>query len=202
MIDFNLWKEVLLNPKETFKKQEKNADLGKATVHLVIAGLIAGFIGGLAAAAGLTATGGMAGLGPGITGAGLGIIAFVGSLIITPIVSVVGWLVGSAILYVFALIFQGKGNYTTQSYLLGLYWAPLIIITAILGIIPFIGGILNFLVALYGLYLLTMALKQAHKVSTGKAVAIWIIPVIVLAVLVSILAVGFLMAMMPMMAAI
>jgi len=198
-INFNLWKEVLTKPEETFKKEEKNADLGKGTVNLVIAGLIAGFFSGLAAFAGVSTFGIAAGLGAGMMGAGLGIMAFVFSLIVTPIVAVLFWLIGSGVLYIFAMIFGGKGNYTKQSYLISLYYAPIMVIGAILAIIPIIGGILAFLVMLYGLYLLTLALKQAHQVTMGKAVAIWLIPVVVIALLVAVLAAAFIMTMLPLM---
>lgn len=199
MIDFNLWKEVLTNPIETFKKEEKNADLGQGVIHIAIAGVIAGFIGGLATFTGLTAVGSMGGFGTGMMGAGIGIIAFIGALIITPIVTVIGWLIFSGIIYIFAMIFGAKGDFTKQSYLIALYGAPLMIITSILNIIPFAGGILSFLAGLYGLYLLTMALKQVHKISTGKAVAIWLIPIVVFLVLGAILAGAAYMTILPLM---
>lgn len=198
-IDFKLWKEVLTKPIETFKKQEKNADLGEAVKQLVIAGLIAGFISGLAAFAGLTAVGATGNLGTSMMGAGVGIFAFIAVLIVTPIVLLIGWLIGSAIIYVFAKIFNGKGDFTKQSYLIALFWAPLVIVTTVIGIIPFIGAILGFLVGLYGLYLLTLALKQAHKVSTARAVAIWIVPIVISILLVMVLASAFLLTMLPLM---
>ncbi len=201
MIDFKIWKEVLTKPVEAFKKEEKKADLGKGAMHLIIAGVIAGFISGLAVLFGITAVGTMGGFDSMVMGAGVGVFAFIASLILTPIMSVIGWLIGSGIIYVFAMIFKGKGNFTNQSYLLALYGAPLMVINSILGIIPFIGPILAFLVWLYGLYLLTMAIKQVHKVSTGKAVAIWLIPVVVVAVIAAVLFVGFLMTIVPLMGA-
>ncbi len=200
MIDFNLWKEVLTNPIETFKKEEKKADLGQGVIHLAIAGVISGFIGGLATFTGLTAVGSMGGLGTGMMGAGMGAFAFVGSLIMTPIITVIGWLIFSGIIYAIAMIFGAKGDFKKQSYLIALYGAPLMIITSILNIIPFVGGILGFLAFLYGLYLLTMALKQVHKISTGRALAIWLIPAVVIGLLFVVLAGAAYMTMLPLIA--
>lgn len=199
-LDFKLWKEVLTEPIKTFKKQEKKADLTEAVKQLVIAGLIAGFISGLAALTGLTALGTTGNLGTSMMGAGVGIFVFIVVLIGTPIVLLIGWLVVSAVIYLFAKIFNGKGNFTKQSYLIALFWAPLAIVTTVIGIIPFIGAIIAFLVGLYGLYLLTLALKQAHKVSTAKAVAIWIFPMVVIGLIVVVLAWAFFLTMLPLVA--
>jgi len=179
-LDFNLWKDALVKPAETFKKEEKKADFGKGIKHIGIAGIIAGVILGIAAMAGLTLTGSMFGLGS--LGAGAGIGAFLLLLVITPIYFVIAWLIGSGIIYIFAMIFGGKGDYKTQSYLIAIYAAPLSIILMILMLVPVAGPIINFLIVLYSLYLLTLALKQTHKVTTGKAVLIWIIPVAIVAI--------------------
>ena len=199
MIDFELWKKVLMNLVETFKEQEKKADFTQGFAHIVIAGLIVGFFAGIGSMIGLTAVGAMGGVTAGAMGTGVGAMAFVVSLVVTPITSVIGWLIGSAIIYVFAMLFGGKGDFVKQSYLIALYAAPLMVVSSIVSLIPFVGPILSLLVSLYGIYLLTMSIKQAHKVSTGKAIAIWLVPVVIVAVLVSVLAVGFLMTMLPMM---
>ncbi len=201
MIDFNIWKDVLMEPIKTFKQQEKKADLTQGLIHIAIAGVISGFFTGIAALMGMGALGAMGGVSASLMGAGIGAMAFVISLIVTPIITVIGFIVISAIIYIFAMIFGGKGDYVKQTYLIALYAAPLIVINSVVGLIPFLGGLIAFLVSLYGLYLLTMALKQAHKVSTGKAVAIWIVPILAMIVLAVILGFGFFMAMSPIMAA-
>lgn len=193
---FNLWKDILTKPVETFKKEERNADWGKAVIHLIIAGVIAGFLTGLAVMAGLTAVTGMGGMGAGMIGAGIGAAAFLVSIIVTPLVAVIAWIIVSGILYVFAMIFGAKGDFKNQSYLIALYLAPILVINTIFSLIPIIGPILGFLVMLYGLYLLTMALKQVHKVSTGKAVAIWLVPVLALLVIAALVAAAFITTLM------
>ena len=185
-LDFELWKNAITNPKETFKKEEKKANIGEGVKQIGIAGLITGAIVGIAAMVGLSYAGSVLGI-PGMTaGTGLGVVALLSSIIMTPIFMVIYWILGSGIIYIFSMIFGGKGSFTKQSYLIAIYYAPIMVITSILGIIPVLGPIIGFIVALYSLYLLTMALKQAHKVSTGKAVAIWLVPMIVVMVIVAI----------------
>ena len=186
-LNFEIWKEVLTKPQETFKKQEKKANLGEGIKHIGIAGVIVGVITGIAAWIGMATVGSLLGT-PGLTlGVGIGIAAFLSSVILTPIFAVIWWLIGSGILYIFAMIFGGKGSYTTQSYLIALYSAPLMILSAILVLIPIVGAIVNFLVMLYGLYLLTLALKQVHKVTTGKAVAIWFVPLVIVVIIIAVM---------------
>ena len=178
----DLWMNALKKPKETFSAEKKNADFTTGAIYILIAGVIAGIIGWLTtmmyAAQIKAALGPMASLMP-TTGGG----AFVTNVIVGPIMSVISWIIFGGIILIFAKILGGKGSFVQQLYLMSLYMAPLAILTAILGLIPIIGGILGLLLMLYGLYLLTLATKEAHGFSIGKAVLSWLIPVIILALL-------------------
>lgn len=178
-MDFNLWIDSLTKSVPTFKKEKKKVNLGEGALHMAIAGLITGFITGLyQMVIGSAITSQLFPMASGF----VGVAAFLATLILTPIWFVISWLIVSGILYIFALLFGGKGNYTTQSYLYAIYNAPLSIITTILALIPFVGPFLVFIVMLYGLYLLTMALKIAHNYTTGRAVLTWLAPVLIIVV--------------------
>ncbi|MBI4896210.1 MAG: YIP1 family protein [Candidatus Aenigmarchaeota archaeon] len=184
MIDFNLWKKVLTSPVDAFKKA---GTLSDGLMHIVVAGLISGFISGLAVMLGFSKAG---------LSTGLGIAGFVGALIGTPIMFVIGTLIVSVILLVFAKLLSGKGDYGTQTYCLALYGAPLSIILTIAGLIPIIGALLSALVALYSLYLLTIALRQTHQYTIARAVLTWLIPTVVLGLLVFVMVGNLLLTMM------
>jgi hypothetical protein len=162
MID--LWKNTLLNPKKTFKKEKKKSNLGLGANYIVKAGIVAGIITGIASL--------------NLTSAIISIIAY-------PLISLVSWLFGSGVNYVFAKLLGGKGDYTKQSYLLSLYIAPLSIVSAIITSIPVVGVWLSFFVSIYGFYLLTLALKEAHGYSTGRAILTWLIPFVIIAAIVA-----------------
>lgn len=193
-MDFNLWVESITNPIQTFKKEKKKADLVQGMIHIALAGLVTGVIKGLYDFMIGSVIGGV--LGPmfgqfpigGFMGA-VGAISLVLSIIFTPIFSVIIWLIVSGILYIFAMLFGGKGDYKTQSYLYAIYSAPLSIIITVISIIPII-GILAIIPWLYGLYLLTMALKEAHGYTMGKAVLTWLIPVLILVVIIGIIGIA------------
>lgn len=186
-IDVNLWKEVLTNPAETFKKEEKNVNLTEGVKQLIVAGVIAGVFYGISAAFALNSAS-MLMMGKPMMEAGA--MGFIGALIGTPIATLIGWFIFSAILYVIAKLLNGKGTFDTHMYLIALLYSPIVIIQGVLSVIPIVGAALGILVSLYGLYLLTIAIKQAHKVSTEKAVVIWLIPVIVIALILAAMVVG------------
>lgn len=196
-IDFQKWINALTKPVDTFAKEKGKADWTEAVKHLAVAGVISGIIAGLAAWAGLTAVGLLGGkLFGAAAGATIGAMAFVAAIIMTPITMIIGWIISSGILYIFALLFGAKGNFKTQSYLIALYLAPVMLITTVIGLVPIIGGIVNLLIALWSLYLLTMALKTAHGYSAGRAVATWLLPVIVVVIIFALLAATLLGALL------
>ena len=176
-----LWKEALLNPKQTFKKEKKKADLGSAVKQVFIAGLIAGIITAL------------------VEFSSESLITLVSS----PIAAILGLLLGSGFYYLFARLFGGKGSYREQTYLIAIYSAPLSIISSVVSSILILSAVADslFLLApfllvslglfVYSLYLLTLAFKEAHGLSTGKAILTWLIPlIIVLALLAYVFIVG------------
>ena len=109
------------------------------------------------------------------------------SLVFMPITMVISGIIFGlvivAIMHVFAKLLGGKGTFTEFFYLDAIYTAPILIITGLLNLIPFLGGIAAFLVSLYSFYLLTLVIKEAHQLSTGKAVAVWLVPIIIFVVL-------------------
>jgi len=187
-LNFNVWIESLTKPIPTFKKEKKNANLVEGAMNVAVAGVITGFLSGLFALIfGSTIAGAFFPMASGV----VGVAAFLAALIMTPILSVVSWLIGSGIYYIFAMLLGGKGNYTTQSYLIAIYSAPLSVVSAILGLIPVVGLFIAIIPGLYGLYLLTMSLKEAHSFTTGKAVLAWLLPILILVLLAIIFGLAF-----------
>jgi hypothetical protein len=109
----------------------------------------------------------------------------------------VGFFVISVIFYISAKVFNGQGTFLTQSWLLSLFVVPLSIIAAavgivaaIVGFIPFIGGLVAFLggvvvfaAFVYSIYLAVLAMASAHRLTTGRATAVVLLPLAILFVL-------------------
>jgi hypothetical protein len=102
----------------------------------------------------------------------------------------VGFFVLSGILYLSAKIFGGQGSFLTQSWLLSLFFVPLEMITAVAGIIPFVGGLVGLAALIYGIYLAVLATASAHRLPTGRATAVVLLPLAILALLVCVAAIA------------
>ena len=179
MIDLNkylnLWKRVLTKPEQTFKTEIKKSAPEEFTKNLAIAGLITGFIAGVISAFGLSGT---------ILG---GITTFVLILVAMPLAFIAGTLLNSAILYVFSWLLGGKGSFTNQCYLISLFTAPINIMFYSLIFIPIVNIIAMIGLGIYSLYLLTVALRQAHGFDTSKAILVWLMPIVIVLLLMAIM---------------
>jgi len=162
-IPTDLWVPALMKPKETFSKANKGkaVSLGDAAIVVGAAGLISGLIGAL--------TNSKVGLVEGVIGGAIG--------------GIIGSMVFAGLVWGMAKVLGGKGEYGRQYYLYSLFGAPVTVINSVLGLVPFIGGLLSGLLSLYMLYPLTVSIKEVHKLDTVKAVLAWLVPVIIIAVI-------------------
>lgn len=190
MADLGVFANALRYPKQTFREQGKHASLSSALAYMAAAGIISGLINAVSRI---------------ITGVAaapfIHIVTAVLSLIIMPVVAVASILIWSGIYFLFSKVLKGTGTYTQQTYLISLYQAPLTIISSLL---PFITAIL-FLFAprpvsvlliilgalaltIYSFYVLAAALQVAHGFGFGKALAVAVIPSIVLMAIIALMA--------------
>lgn len=110
--------------------------------------------------------------------------AFVGgaglsSIVTTPLF----FLIGAGLFYLIGRMLGGQGDLGRYAYLLASFQAPLGIITALLGLVPMLGGCLGLLLSIYSLVLTFFATKVGLNLSSGKAIAVIVIPVAVLLLL-------------------
>lgn len=94
-----------------------------------------------------------------------------------------GFFIGVAILFVIAKIFGGTGTFLEQSYAMALYYVPIQAVTALLGLIPFLGGLASIVLGIYEIVLAVFAISASQRLSTGKSVAVVLLPAIILLVL-------------------
>ncbi|MEM7124861.1 MAG: Yip1 family protein [Chloroflexota bacterium] len=195
---FQTWLNAVTQPNEEFYDNERkspNATLGTAIIWIVIAAIISAIVGvigifiGFGALSGsgifdeilsdpeissevrvvmeaFLSGGGFAGL------AGAGLVA---SIIFAPI----GFLIGVGILHLIARLLGGQGDFGRYAYLNAAFQAPIQIVTSVLGLIPFLGGCVSFLLALYSLVLVYFATKTEHQLSQGRSIMVLLIPLII-----------------------
>jgi hypothetical protein len=184
------WQHVLTQPsEETFAQEAQgpNATLTTALIWMVIAGVIAGILGGLRA---VVFAGAAGGLGDALRGMNLppqvanqfGMLMGGGgfmAIIVVPL----GFLIGAGIVHLLATVLGGSGDFGKLAYLIAAYQAPITIAAAIIGLIPFLGGCVATLLAIYGLVLEYFAVKANYGLTQGRALAVVLIPLAIAVVL-------------------
>ena len=181
------WVAVISHPVKFFKKETKASSLSYGAKSVILSGVISAIITialGLAYPQVLSEFAAL--LGTNLTAAVIVLI-----LVGMPLMSVVAWLIVSAVFFVFAKSLGGKGTYTSQSHGIALINSAFNIITtvvfALLAIVA--AGLIsaqiaiNVIIALYNFYVITIALRGIHKYSTVRAVFTWLIPVIIMLIL-------------------
>lgn len=125
------------------------------------------------------------------------------SIILSVVIGFIGWVVIAGILHVVAKILGGKGVFTEMLVLMGfaalpnVFQAPIGLVVILYGGLTgaFIALGLSGILAIWILILNVLAIREAHKFSTGRAIATLVLPFVVLIVLVFILMIGIFLAL-------
>jgi Na+/proline symporter len=194
------WLRVTTAPGEpTFEaeRQKPQATLTTALIWMLIAGIVAALLGFIqaAVAAGTAQSSiaqalAMADLPPesraqlqqlfssGVFGA-LGGSVSLASIIMVP----VGFLVGTAIYFVIAKLLGGTGDFGRYAYLNASFSAPLTILSSIISVIPVIGCVSIF-IGIYQIVLTYYSTKVEHNLTSGRALIVVLLPLLVVLLLV------------------
>ncbi|MBX3052218.1 MAG: YIP1 family protein [Caldilineaceae bacterium] len=190
------WIRVLSGPnEETFEREQAspNANLTTALIWTVIAALVTAILGFVQSMIFASSAQGMlgiveqmdlppessaminqmmaGGMFAGLSGAG----AFLG-VIITPIM----FLIGVGFVHLLAKMLGGQGDFGRYAYLAAAIGAPVSILNAFLGFIPVVGGCVGFLLLIYSIVLNYFAIKVAYSLTSGRAIVVILIPILIL----------------------
>ncbi len=165
------WFKAFISPEKELKGKIGKGTWGDAFKRVIIAGvlygLVVGFLGWIFSLA----------AGPlGLIG-GLGM--WIAAIVLTPIVLIIGWIIGAVLLFITAKLLGGKVGFSQFAIDLTWYIVPMTMWMLLFAWIPIIGGLINGLIQLYGLYPLTVVIRDSAKLSTGKAVLTWLIWLII-----------------------
>ena len=202
------WIGVLTGPgEEVFEREQAspNATLTTALIWTVLAAVVVAVLGFIQSLLFASSAQGMMGMisqidlppensamiqkmmSSGIFAGASGAASFLG-IIFSPI----AFLIGVGIIHLIANVLGGKGDFGRYAYLSAAIGAPISIVNAFLGFIPVVGGCVAFLLTIYSLVLNYFAIKVAYSLTSGRAIAVILIPLIV--VLVGVLCIGFVAA--------
>src|SRR5215216_4088965 len=174
-------RRVVATPAEFFSSIPRRGNYLSPLVFALICVEISTILGGLirlllgtAAAGGFRFGGGPYSLGN-----------FIGDIILAPIGGAIGLFVLAAIAHLLVMLFVGDGN---SGYEATFRVVSYVSVTSLVNWIPLIGG----LVALYGLYLAVVGIREMHSTTTGRAVLVVLLPIglILLVVLILVVVAG------------
>jgi Yip1 domain len=85
------------------------------------------------------------------------------------IATIIGSLIGWGIIYGVGRAFGGTGQFGELAWNISLFSSPFAVISTLLSLIPFAGGIVAFLFSFYGFYLGHMAIQSGLNLPSNKA---------------------------------
>ncbi|MFV9505705.1 MAG: Yip1 family protein [Oscillochloridaceae bacterium umkhey_bin13] len=115
-------------------------------------------------------------LGLGVVG---GVLIAMFAFVFTIIGTVLGLLITWGITFGLGRAFGGTGTFGELAYGLALFGAPLTIASSILGLIPFLGGLVNLVLVIYNFYLTYLAIQSGMNLPNTKALFVIIIQAII-----------------------
>ncbi len=183
---FELWKTALTNPEKAISSQAGKAGYAKGILMLCLAGALYAVISAI-----LSMNFFVLALGP---------ATFAVAVPVTV-------LVAAAIVFAFAKILGGKGGLREQFYVSAVLVSPILLLMAcakVLLIVPIIGFFLKaaalFVLEVYALYQVTIALRSIHGFSTMRAILSWLLPLLIVTIIIiifAIIVVAAILALVP-----
>ncbi len=168
---FQRWQAVITGRSvPTFDEQLPSANWPAIWIGLAILGIVRGIIGAIETAVVSTVR-----IGNQVVSTGSPVGSFFSGVIGT----FIGFFIGVGILYLIAKMFNGSGTFLSYAYLLSLIFVPLGAISAIIGLIPVIGGLIALAIGIFEIYLAILATASAHRLPMDRATWVVLIPVIV-----------------------
>ena len=167
-------RRVVLQPVGFFAGLPRRGSLLNPLVFALICTEIAAILGGILSLAGVG--------GAFVTGYGFqvpenqGVGEFIGSVVLAPIGGVIGVFVVAVIAHLLVRLVVGATNAGFGATFRVVAYTS---VTSLVSWIPFVGGLL----ALYGIYLAVVGIREMHNTTTGKALVVVVLPVIVIVVL-------------------
>lgn len=164
---------VLLNPAAFFRGMRKSGDFVGPLIFAVICAVIYGALAGVIGLVG--------GLIAGDIGAGIG--SFFAALVGTPIFAVIGLFIGAAVYHLLAVLLAGPRKAGFEATFRVVAYGSALFLVSWLSVVPILGILVALAVLIYGVYIYVMGICEVHATSTGRAVAIVLIPTAVVVVL-------------------
>lgn len=159
-------KQVITNPVEFYRAMPKGGGFADPIVFMAVLGAVGGILRALLSIVGL--------------GGGLPRMASLGSIIMMPVVVLIGGFIAAALLFVIWKLLGSQKSYET-AYRCWAYSAAIVPITVLLAPIPYAGSVIGLA---WLLYLVVIASTEVHRIPAQKAWLVFGIIFVILALIV------------------
>lgn len=173
-------RDVITSPGEFYSEEKRRNGFGFPFKFAALTLVIAGIIQAVRTVAFTTV---LSGLGNGAATAGLSVMAAVWSLVVTVIGGLIGLIIGAGIAHIFVMLLGGEETYSDTLAAFG-YATAISPITALVAFVPIIGGLVNILLGLYGIYIQIKGVEKFQSMTTGRAALAVLLPIVIVLILV------------------
>jgi hypothetical protein len=99
-------------------------------------------------------------------------------LILIPIFTLIGSFIACGVMWGIAKLLGGTGDFASQYYHFAVPGGGLMIVQSVVGLVPCVGGLVGLVLWVYSFYLAYLIYQSVHKISSGKAIVLVALPVV------------------------
>src|SRR5829696_6408794 len=177
-------REVLFNPVNFFRSIRREGDFLNPLIFAIICALITGVIGGILRLIFTLVRGG---------GFGGALGSLIANIIFIPIGTAIFLFIWAGIYHLLALLIIRPSHAGYEATFRAVAYAQALQAVAFLAFIPILGLLVILVIAVYQVILNVIAIREMHSTTTGRAVAVVLVPVAIL-LLLGLLLVGTILA--------
>jgi hypothetical protein len=174
-------RDVLFDPVNFFRSIRREGDFLNPLIFAIICALITGVIGGILRLIFTLVRGG---------GFGGALGSLIANIIFIPIGTAIGLFIGAGIYHLLVLLIIRPSHAGYEATFRVVAYAAVLQLLSWLAFIPILGIVVAIAIAIYNVVLTVIGIREMHATTTGRAVAVVLIPVIVIGILVAIVGVA------------
>jgi hypothetical protein len=174
-------REILFNPVNFFRSIRREGDFLNPLIFAIICALITGVIGGILRLIFTLVRGG---------GFGGALGSLIANIIFIPIGTAIGLFIGAGIYHLLVLLIIRPSHAGYEATFRVVAYAAVLQLLSWLAFIPILGIVVAIAIAIYNVVLTVIGIREMHATTTGRAVAVVLIPVVVIGILVAIVGVA------------
>jgi hypothetical protein len=174
-------RDVLFDPVNFFRSIRREGDFLNPLIFAIICALITGVIGGILRLIFVLVRGG---------GFGGALGSLIANIIFIPIGTAIGLFIGAGIYHLLVLLIIRPSHAGYEATFRVVAYAAVLQLLSWLAFIPILGIVVAIAIAIYNVVLTVIGIREMHATTTGRAVAVVLIPVVVIGILVAIVGVA------------